>query len=609
MRAVATKCSCIEPVAKIQQFLSKFSIFNVVTFVWVFVGLLHANQGQAAQWNQDGINVRLDTLLDFTVISRTSPVSRSVIGVANGGTLPTLNLDDGDLNYRHGGVVSALARAVTELEVSTGNGWGVVASGSAYYDLRNANGANTDRTPLSAGAVSRIGQGAQLLSAYGYGRLGSTDHPVDFKIGEVPLSWGEAVYIANGIGSVSPLDITRLHSPTSTLRDAMLPEPMLSARARLSSSLSVEGFVEQGTETYQLDPAGSYFSVGDFLGAGGSRVFLSAYPPVTDIAPYIPGTYITRGADHGPKDGGQCGLAFHFTPPSAPGTEFGAYYSRTNSRLPVLGFTTGTVPLPVLLGPPAGVGVAYASSSRYFLAYPSNTEMLGVSLATPLPWDVTLRAEASWRIGQPLQIDPSELAFAALTPLAPVYGANQLGSYGFGQTITGFKRYDVVTVIANLSRTIPDIAGADALETTLEAGVVAVPSLPGWDQLRFAGAGAYTSGNPLFTLISAQPYTSTKGFATRMSGGYRAVLQLDYYNAFSGVSVFPHVAVAHDVAGTTPGPLSNFVQDRKALSVGVTFTYLDRWRVGTDFTHFFGAGAANLLRDRDYLTFVTQVSL
>jgi hypothetical protein len=230
-------------------------------------------------------------------------------------------------------------------------------------------------------------------------------------------------------------------------------------------------------------------------------------------------------------------------------------------------------------------------------------------VATPLPGNVTLRAEASFRHGQPLQIDPSELAFAALSPLAPVYGASQAGSYGFNQTISGARRYDVLTVIANLSRTFTEVLGADALETTFEAGMVAVPYMPGWDRLRLAGAGAYTSGNPLFTMIGAQSYTSTKGFATRMSGGYRAVAQLDYYNAIAGISLFPHLAVAHDVAGTTPGPLSNFVQDRKALSLGISGTYLDRWRVGADFTHFFGAGSANLLRDRDYLAFSLQVSM
>ena len=65
----------------------------------------------------------------------------------------------------------------------------------------------------------------------------------------------------------------------------------------------------------------------------------------------------------------------------------------------------------------------------------------------------------------------------------------------------------------------------------------------------------------------------------------------------------PRLAFTHDVYGVTPGPFSAFVEDRKALGVGVGLNFLNAWTVDLSYTSFFGAGRFNLLRDRDAFRF------
>lgn len=564
-----------------------------------------ATPGRAAEWEVQGAQVRLDTTLTFGTVFRVERPDPSVIGVANGGRLPTLNVDNGNLNYRRGGLVAAPLSGVSELEVQRG-GFGVLVTGEYWLDPRNLTRGSTDRTPLSGGAVDLVGRGGRLLNAYAYGRAEPMPGmPVDVRLGAVALNWGEASLIPNGISVVSPYDLTRLHAPGAALREALLPVPMVNATLRLAPGLSLEGFVQFKSETDVFDPAGTYFSGSDLVGEGAASLILGSTPPVRDVPPFLPGTAVPRGRDRGPRDLGQYGLALRWSPAGWDGTELGLFWLQYNSRLPLLSINTGVVPP---FAPPALAGVLYPASSRYFSDYPNDTKLLGVTVSTRLPGNVTLRAEASWRFGQPLQVDFAELGFAALSPLSPVYASDQAGNYGFGQTIQGWRRYGVGTAIANLSRTVPGMLGADQLVLLYEAGLTAVPDLPGRDRLRFAGGGSYTSGNPLFTAIGAQPYTSTKGFTSRLSGGHRLVAQLDFFNLIGSVTISPRVAYAQDLAGNTPLPLGTFVGGRQAVSVGVTARWLSSFAAGIEYVSYSGAGSANLLRDRDYVASYLRAS-
>jgi hypothetical protein len=74
----------------------------------------------------------------------------------------------------------------------------------------------------------------------------------------------------------------------------------------------------------------------------------------------------------------------------------------------------------------------------------------------------------------------------------------------------------------------------------------------------------------------------------------------DYNNAIGAWTVSPRVAWSHDVDGTTPGPGGAFIEDRKTLTLGVGFNYLERWIVDLSYTEYMGGGRFNLLRNRDF---------
>ena len=131
--------------------------------------LVAADQARSAEWDLQEVRLRLDTNLLAAGVFRVQKPDPRLIGIANGGQVPSLNGDDGDLNYRRRGAVSTLLRATSELEVAR-DGFGILAAGTLYYDALNASRGATDRTPLSNDALDIIGRGGRLLNAYAFGR-------------------------------------------------------------------------------------------------------------------------------------------------------------------------------------------------------------------------------------------------------------------------------------------------------------------------------------------------------------------------------------------------------------------------------------------------------
>ena len=96
--------------------------------------------------------------------------------------------------------------------------------------------------------------------------------------------------------------------------------------------------------------------------------------------------------------------------------------------------------------------------------------------------------------------------------------------------------------------------------------------------------------------------------ATDSSWGYRAVTKLDFFNAVGTVNLHPYIQFQHDVDGITPPPISNFVEGRKTVTLGVGADYLQKWGANLSYTRFFGGGKRNTLRDRDFLEFSLSYS-
>jgi hypothetical protein len=297
-------------------------------------------------------------------------------------SLGSANSDDGNQNYDRG-LVSSTSSLTAEFELTGGN-LGLFVRMHGFVDFETLNGVR-ERTPLSDAAKDVAGQDFRLLDLYASGTFDPGGVPLDLRVGNQVLNWGESTFIPNGINVINPIDVNRLRTPGSELRDALVPVPMVYAAVEPVPDLSVEGFYQFGWEKTVIDPVGTYFSSNDYVGAGGREALL-ALPDFDDLADAVqaapgveeainadiaglglqynaddPFPAIGRDADREPPDDGQYGIALRYLSPALNDAEFGFYFVNAHSRLPLV---TGQVPTFQELR--ASLGVAGAISQAGF---------------------------------------------------------------------------------------------------------------------------------------------------------------------------------------------------------------------------------------------------
>lgn len=390
-----------------------------------------------------------------------------------------------------------------------------------------------------------------------------------------------------------------------------------------------------------------------------------------------------RGDDRNPSDSGQYGVALRQFVPAWNNTEFGFYFANYHSRTPIVSGTRGgitaaqtisqnltpqqaaalaaaripavaqgnpncrAINIPTFgglhtaaniaaLAPIVG-GVANATAlsalnatnaacaaaagraGQYFIEYPEDIRLWGVSFNTAGPWGIALQGEWAYRPNQPLQLPSAELLGAALGIANQITSTNPLEAAGvpFGTEIPGYRRVRMHQV---------QMTGTKAFGPTLGAEQFVLVGEVGWTYLdlpsiKLAGPGCHLP-QPGSSATAAFNSLSTDCFATRNSWGYRLVGRLDYPNVF-GATVSPRIVFAHDVDGVGP----TFNESAKAFTVGVGFNYQQKWQADIAYTNFFGgrsyggtdvpnaasgalppgqsadfASNSNPLRDRDFLS-------
>jgi hypothetical protein len=540
-----------------------------------------------------------DTTVTIGAALRLEDRDPELVGRVNGGTANSVNVDNGNLNYDRVNLTALEGRVNHELDLTWRN-YGLFGRLFYFYDLVVAD-FETARTPISEAAKRVNGWDIRLQDAYLYGDFELADELLTVKLGNQVLNWGESTFIPNGINGINPVDVTRLRVAGAELREALEAVPTLDVDLTLGRSLSLEAFYQFLQRETKIEANGTFFSISDPLSAGGERLFLGfgaipdfPVPPPGTAAPI--GPFIPRAPDNEARDLGQFGFALRYFADALNATEFGLYYAHYHSKLPVGSLRSGDV---------AALNAGdYAASSSYFVDYPEDIDLLGGSFNTSVGMGgLALQGEVSYRPNQPLQVDNVELVYAGLSPTNPqIFGQSQLGVFGFNQTIQGYRREDVIQAQVTASQVFGPNLGADDLLLLAEIGATWVPSLPPQDQLRFDGPGTFTSGNPYFTEVGVQPATQEGGFATPFSWGYRLLARANYLGALGPVNLTPQLAFAHDVAGTTPRPLGNFVEDRTSVTLSLEADYLNALRGEIAYTNFSGARGFNLLGDRDFVS-------
>jgi hypothetical protein len=634
------------------------------------VVLVAVAQAPAFQlYNGESVQARLDTTVSYGLQWRVQDRDGHLVGIANGGRAFGVNGDDGNLNYDKG-LVSNVVKVTSELDLRSEH-FGAFVRGSAFYDFENMN-QDRERTDLTDEAEDLVGKDAEILDRYAWTSFNLGRVPLQFRVGDQVVSWGESTFIQNSINTINPVNVSAIRLPGAELREALVPEGMVWGSVALTADLTVEGLYLYDWEETVIDPPGSYFSSTDIAGDGGQKVLLGfgKFPDNGNASFEDTFQAVSRSGTRRADDSGQYGLAARIFVPALNQTEFGLYYLNYHSRLPVISSRTGTlqgaaaastigstsgpaVAGTVLAGgsveqavqvgeslgmttqqatnvavqvdqggPAAAPGAitesatdAFAKTASYFTEYPEDIKLFGASFNTEIgATGIALQGEVSHRWDAPLQVDDLELLFATLGPInIALAEGNQIGNtfMQFDQEIQGYIERDVTQAQATVTKLFGPGIGADQTVLVGEVGYTYVHNLPKKNEKRMEVPGTYISGNADLSFahgIAAGQVEPSSAFADAHSWGYRLVGRMDFNNAVGPINLFPRIAWQHDVSGNTPGPGGNFLEGRKAITYGLGGTYLEAWSADLSYTNFFGAGRQNLTNDRDFVAFNVKYS-
>lgn len=567
------------------------------------IGLGLANPAFAFKFDLDnGMSGTFDSTISMGIQRRMQSPDKTIIGRDSGGSAPIsgelgqrvngnaassigdfnyTNIDDGNLNYKKGDIVSAVLKGTHELSLGERGNWAALGRVTWSSDFAAI---HTDRTALDDDAKKALRQDVSLLDLWVSKDFNWAGNSAKMKVGNQVINWGEDIFIMGGINSIHAFDVRKAHIPGTQVKEILIPAPMISLNTAVLPGISMEGYYQFAWNSFKLDPAGSYWSSADFLGKGGRRgAFIPTSLGVGGTGDYDPTrgrtldsiSQINGGAGVIPTErqkpnGGQYGLNMRYKPAGGD-TEYAAYYIRYHDKLPFVGFKVN--------------GAANVLGLTAVEQYGQNLDLFGLSMNTKVG-DWAFGAEVSYRPKDSVAIDPTVPTQNGSKSKQQYNLAALSNNYTSNAMVNGYvseKKFQAhTTAFTWLPNQITRALGAADGAFLFE---VAATHYPGLD---LSGAVPYLLNN------YAMP--------DKTSWGYVAEVSLTYANVFnSGWTATPIVDFYHDVKGTSPNTMP-FVEGRKALAMGVTFDYHNQWKVGVGYSNFFGGGNLNVVRDRDVAT-------
>ncbi len=532
----------------------------------------------AMQFKLGDADVSLDTTVTASAAIRTSGrkcmyiSSANPQGCANDGL--TDNYDDGNLNYDRGDVFSAPLSGLTEFEIKQGD-FGFFGRASYFFDAIQSDKSSTRRTDLTDSAVSRVGRRARLLDAYVYGDVDVAGLPVNFRLGNQVLNWGESIFYGGGIAETNAFDVTKLRGAGAEIKQAYLPAPMAVIRFAPVANLDVSAYYQFRWNETELDPVGTFFSLEDAVGPGAVGLFYGpAFGGVGDPAAsgvdaqtqFLLGTGIPLVADDQPSHSGQWGVSGQYFA-EALGTEFGLYYMRYHQKVPVVGAYAACFGGPALCFPTA-----------YYRNYVPDQDLFGTTAS--FVWqDISFGVDVAY---QPDYAVPLADPFTAAA--LDAFAADPVTFLGTGSS-EGFVRENRTQVIFN---------GIYSAGPTAPLFGTAIQAL-GMDDVTFIGEMAWThfDSKPLGTFGD----TNAVGFIADITGSYQGVFGTPWV-------IYPGIAFRYDITGTALdyAMMDTHIDNRKQVTLRLTADYQSTWSVGVAYTNNFSGGYTNFATDRDFAT-------
>ncbi len=588
-----------------------------------------------------------------------------LIGFNNGGDGLSQTSDDSHLNFKKGETFSKIFKGIHDLELKYGD-TGVFVRGKYWYDFETKDEQRLfkdidDSNRKQAAQAS----GAEILDAFVYHNYAIGDQPGSVRLGKQVVSWGESTFIQNSINSVNPVDASAFRRPGAEIKEGLIPVNMFYVAQSLTENLSMEAFYQIEWDQTVTDNCGTFFAQPDIIADGCDNNLavlrtedqlttrLAAAVPALGVVPGAmdavlgvlgqngvawqdpdEGVLVRRADDRDARDSGQWGLAFRYMFEPLD-TEFGAYFMNYHSRAPFFSGSSGPASayngaalagqlagaLTPIVGPGAAGAIAggitpsvlplvIAGNGTYFVEYPEDIKLYGLSFSTTLPTGTSWAGEVSYRPNAPVQLNSTDVLYAGLTPVNPNVSLLQGAP---GTDLHGYRRKELTQFQTTFTHFFDQVMGASRLTLVGEIGIAHVGGLESSSEVRYGRDPIYGSGplpgdqcrltnlgglgsNP--NAENLTKYCEDDGFVTSTSWGYRARAIWDYPDVFAGVNLRPSVSWSHDVDGYGPNGLFN--EGAKAVSLGLNAEYQNTYTADLSYTDFFG-GKYNTSVDRDFL--------
>ncbi|VVN42673.1 hypothetical protein PS662_05573 [Pseudomonas fluorescens] len=609
-------------------------------------------------FNVGEIEGQFDSSLSIGASWSTESANKNLIGVNNGGRGLSQTSDDGHLNFKSGETFSKIFKGIHDLELKYGD-TGVFVRGKYWYDfeLKDEDRPFKDISDNNRkeGAKS---SGGQILDAFVYHNYSVADQPGSVRLGKQVVSWGESTFIGGGINSINPIDVSAFRRPGAEIKEGLIPVNMFYVSQSLTENLSTEAFYQLEWDQTVTDNCGTFFSQPDVIsdgcdqnlavlrtrnGLNGSLAAAGLPPALRNAALNTlaargvtwgspdEGAIVRRGPDRDARDSGQFGVSFKYMFEPLD-TEFGGYFMNYHSRAPIFsgkGAPASAYSGQALGGALVGAGIPGAivggqtglaaqllpfqvvGNSSYFVEYPEDIRLYGLSFSTTLPTGTAWSGEVSYRPNAPVQLNTTDILYSGLTPLNPNVSVLQ-GRPGEDQH--GYRRKEVTQLQTTLTHFFDQVMGAERLTLVGEVGFTHVGGLESTSKARYGRDPSYgpgpLPGGQCQTLNSGtlaggpqnnvSRYCENDGFTTANSWGYRGRAIWEYNDVFAGVNLKPNVVWSHDVEGYSPGPGGNFEEGRKAVSLGVDAEYQNTYTASLAYTNFFD-GKYTTVDDRDFV--------
>ncbi|WP_415755795.1 DUF1302 domain-containing protein [Pseudomonas leptonychotis] len=624
---------------------------------FAFVGilpLLMAAHAQAVEFSfaDNEISGSIDTTVSYGQLWRVQGQDK---------TNNDINTNDGNRNFDTG-LVSEVFKATTDLEVTYQN-YGAFVRGTAFYDTQIMDKRSdyydtslayqpSQNVPkddsFTRGTRHTAGRNAEILDAYVYGNWDIGDMPVGARFGKQVFNWGEGLFYRGGINTTNPVDAGKFRLPGAEVKEVLVPVEALSFNVGLTDNLSMDAFYQFNWKESAIDPVGTYFSETDLFGEGGNTAYNDFAG--TALAPAISGynSLAAGGFGAGPlataraagiyqngvnssfgdilkvadvsgdlnaKNDGQYGLSFKYIVEELNSTEFGAYLVNYHAKEPTIyadlngyqGVDVGA--LSSALGAAAAGGLATVDilgSTRAKREYAEDIRMYGFSFNTTLN-KTSVFGELSYRPNLPVGIAATNDLLGDLvlqgakladnSGTLPDAGTALISGQQISRdgSVSNSRRVEAFNTSIGAIHSFGNVLSFDSLFGVAE---LASEHLRG-DSLKYSATnGERCIAGRANTSYSTDAAMAKQDCASADAYGYTLVLSGTWNDVYAGVNLSPFTVFKHDFQGNSH-QTGNFIEDRKAYTLGLRASYQNSLEAEIQYTEFMGGGQSNSGRDRD----------